>query len=905
MGAPGQDQRVPGERIYRLLLRAFPSEFRETYGDAMVEFYRDRWQGGAAALRGAARLRFWLRIAADVFAAAAAEWITVLRARWSENSSQTSTRSGGVSMGSRIWQDLHFARRTLFQRPAFAVTVLLTLALGIGANVAIFAVVNGVLLRALPFHDADRIIQLSNGDFPSTVSEPEFVDLVDAARSFTDLGAYSYTDGNITGDQEAERVRLARVTAGFFGVLAPTPYLGRGFIADEDVPGAPDVVVLSYGLWQRRFGFDSTAIGKTIVINDAPRTIVGVMPPNFDFPTSAVSVWTPLRLNRDSLWARANHYLRVIGRLAPDATVASAHAEVAALNARWIRDYPDTYNADNPLVIDVALLRERVLGPTRPYLFALLGAVGLVLLIACVNVANLLLARGEGRRRELAIRSALGASRGRIALQLSTESALLTLLGGLLGVALAYPLTRLLVASAPGQVPRLAEIRIDLPVLTFAVGVGILTGLLFGLVPVLRTMRVSALAMLGSGARSAAAVEGSGSRRTRAVLVISEIALAVIMLCGAGLFARSLVNLQRTELGFATHNVLTARLSLPRSAYESQKAVALIDALVARAGALPGVQRAAAMAWTPIVDGGGNWSIVSDAMAPATIAEAPTASPQQVTPGFFQTVSIPFVRGRDFTSADHATAPLVAIVNETMARKLWGNADPIGRRFGMFNTRSEKATVVGVVRDTRVDGVTEPVPPVMYFPHAQAQRSAYFTALNMTLLIQSTASVAALLPGVKQVVRELDPNVPLSDVRTLEEIVGSSIARHRFTTMLLSGFALLALLLASVGIYGVIAYGVSQRRYEFGVRMALGAARGRVLGLVLREGLLLVICGLALGLAGAVVCGRLLRSMLVGVTALDAPTLLAVSMCLLAAALVALLIPARTALAVDPREALG
>jgi putative ABC transport system permease protein len=895
---------VPGERVYRLLLRAFPSAFRRNYGDAMVEFYRDQWRGAASEMRGAARLRFWLRILADLVSAALGEWVNEIRSRSTENVIQGSPRPGGVTMKARLWQDVRYAGRTMFQRPAFAVTVLLTLGLGIGANVAIFAVVNGVLLRALPYRDADRIIQLSNGDSPSTVSEPELADLVRDARSFSELGAYSYTDGNVTGGAEAERVRMARVTAGFFNVLSPVPHLGRGFTSQEDVPGAPDVVVLSFGLWQRRFGFDSTAIGKTITINGTARTVVGVMPPNFDFPTSAVSVWTPLRLNPDSLWGRANHYLRVVGRLAPTATIASAHGEVAALNAGWTRDYPEFYDAANPLVVDVVALRERVLGPTRPYLFALLGAVGFVLLIACVNVANLLLARGEGRRRELAIRSALGATRGRIALQLSTESALLTLLGGAIGVGLAFPLTRLLVATAPGQVPRLAEIRIDLPVLAFAVGVCVVTGLLFGLVPMVRTLRVGALAMLSSGSRSPASVGGTSSGRTRAVLVISETALAVVMLCGAGLFARSLINLQRTELGFATDDVLTARLSLPRGAYDAQKTVAFIEALVERARALPGVQRSAAMAWTPIVEGGGNWSLVGDATVAATIRDAPTASPQQVTPGFFQAVSIPIRRGRDFTSADHAGAPLVVIVNETLGRKLWGNENPIGRQLSLFNTQSERATVIGVAGDTRVDGVTEPVPAVMYFPHAQAHRSAYFTAINMTLLVRSTAPIAGLLPGIRQIVRELDANVPLSDVRTLEEVVGSSIARHRFTTMLLSGFALLALLLAAVGIYGVVAYGVSQRRYEFGVRMALGAARGRVLALVLRDGLLLVLGGLALGMGAALATGRLLRSMLVGVSALDAPTLGVVSVCLLAAALLALIIPARHAMAVNPNESL-
>ncbi|MGH7468298.1 MAG: ABC transporter permease [Longimicrobiales bacterium] len=390
----------------------------------------------------------------------------------------------------------------------------------------------------------------------------------------------------------------------------------------------------------------------------------------------------------------------------------------------------------------------------------------------------------------------------------------------------------------------------------------------------------------------------------RALLVVSEIALAVVLLCGAGLFARALLSLQRTELGFVTRNVLTLRLSLPRATYNSARAVTFVDALVARARAMSGVSQAAAMAWTPIVDGGGNWSVLSDAMVPTTIGQSPTAAPQQVTPGFFSTLSIPFLRGRDFTDADHATAPLVVIINETLARSLWGAASPIGRRLSLSNTPTQWATVIGEVRDTRVDGVTEPAPPIMYFPHTQAQRSGYFTAVNMTLLIQNAASPAALLPAVKTAVRELDANVPVSDERSMAEIVGSSIARHRFTTLLLVGFALLALLLASVGMYGVIAYGVSQRRYEFGVRAALGATRGRVLGLVLREGLLLVSAGLALGLAGAFATGRLLRAMLGDISALDVQTVGAAALCLLTAALLALLVPARNAMAVSPTEML-
>jgi putative ABC transport system permease protein len=890
--------RVPGEQLYGWLLRLYPRSFREEYGADLLDFYRDRFR---AAVQERARipLRFWLRVYADLFTSAIAERVSEWR------NPVPSTRDidpGESAMFSSLLQDLRLAARTMLRTPGFTITVLLTLALGIGANVAIFSVVNGVLLRPLPFAEPDRIIQLAYQDEPATLSEPEVVDLTRDAKSFTNVGAYSFSDATITGGEEAEGVRMARVNAGFFRVLQPTMALGRGFTADEDLPGRADVVVLSWGLWQRRFGSERNVLGQQITISGVRRTIIGVAPQNFDYPSAAVAVWTPLRMNPDSLWGRANHYLRVIARLSPRATIASADAEVTGIKARWATAYPETYDADNPLVADVKSIRDRMLGSTQPYLLALLGAVGFVLLIVCVNVANLLISRGEARRRELAIRGALGASGRRIASTLIAESALLTAAGGGLGVGLAWPLQGLLLATAPGSIPRLAEIRIDARVLGFSIAVAILTGLLFALVPLARA-GTSALGSLGA-ARSAGQARGRGTRRVRGVLVISEIALAVVMLTGAGLFLRSLTHLQQTDLGFATDDLLTMKVRLARAAYNNTRAAAFIQELTERVQQLPGVQHSAALAWTPIVEGGGNWSVVSDAMSPTVISQTPTASPQQVTPDFFATLSIPLIRGRPFTAADREAAPLVAIVNQALARKLWGGADPLGHRLRVFDAPDGWATVVGVVGDTRADGLTEPAPPIMYFPHAQAAQSSYFTALTMTLAVKTSGSSASLVAAIKQVVRELDASVPVSDIRTMEEVVGSSIASHRFTALILTGFALLALLLAGIGIYGVIAYAVTQRRYEFGVRMALGAERASVFGLVLREGLVLTGVGLVTGVAGALVAGRFLRAMLVGVGAIDLMTLGLVSLFLLVVSLLALALPARQAIGVSPTESL-
>jgi len=804
-----------------------------------------------------------------------------------------------------VWQDFRYGARALRARPALAIISILSLALGIGANVAIFTVVEAVLLRPLPFEDAARIVQLANRDNATTLSGPELFDLRRESKTLSPIGAFAMANGNVTGGRsDAERVRVARVTAGFFEVLRPSLVVGRPFTTAEDRPGAADVVVVGRELSVRAFGSPEDAAGKTLLLNGAPRIVIGVMPAAFGYPAPGVDVWIPLALDPANPGERRNHNYRVIGRLAGSATVANAQAEVDAQRGAWQRQYPGLYDPSRPLVADVVTIGDRILGATRPYLLAMLGAVAFVLLIGCANVASLLLIYGESRRKDLAISIAMGASRSRLAMRSMSESLLLAGGGGALGAVLAVPVYRVLVALAPASIPRVGEAHVDLPVLAFALAVSIASALASGLVPLVRVFRETDSAALRSTGRSPSPAGGKSMPRMHSALVVAEVALAAVMLGGATLLARSLINLQRTDLGFSPQHVMTARVSLPRPAYDDTKAVATIQAMVARLQEMPGARRASAMAWTPIADGGGMWSIEADGRPPRSNADAPTAAPQQVTPGFFQTLSTPILRGRDFTWADGPGAQLVAIVNEGFGRLLWKSDDPLGRRFRMFAPNAQWVTIVGVVPDSRVDGIMEAAPPVMYFPHAQAGLGSYFISLDMTLAV-SYDGEAPLAPAIRRVVRDLDPNVPVSDVRTLEDVVGSTIAQQRFTSALVAGFAVLAGLLAGVGIYGVIAYGVAQRRFEIGVRMALGAARREVLGSVVRRGLGLSLAGLGIGLVGVATVGRLLGTLLYEVDVLD-PASLGVAACvLLVVTLAALVVPARRAMNVNPVEVLS
>ena len=876
--------KAPGERLYRALLHLYPASFRRRYGAEMLAFYRERRRTGGA--------RVWPRVFLDLVLSAAAERLPALRFPL------PAIPNTGFTM-----QTFRHTLRGLARTPAFTAVVLLTLALGIGANAAIFSVVNGVLLQPLPFPDPDRLVDFRHEEPYWNVSEPEFSDYRRDMRSLERLAAYTGTDLNLEGDQQPVRVVGGRVSDGFFPVMGVAPLLGRTFAPDEEKParGPAPVVLISEAVWRTHFGADPGILTREIRLNGVPRRVIGVMPDRFGLPDAEVGIWMPLRLNYDSLWTRNNHHLLLVGRLKPGATVAEANLEANLLTRRWVKDFPETYLPDQAFVAEIKPMMERVLASSRPYLVTLLAAVGFVLLIACANVANLLLIRGEARRRELGIRTALGASGSRLVAQQLTESGVLALAGGGLGLLLAWGGVRALLSLAPATLPRLELVKLDGRVLLFTLAVSLGTGLLFGLLPALRASRGDAASALRDGARSTS----RGGSRMRRGLVMGEVALAVVMLSGAGLLVRSLLSLQQTDIGFDDSGILTARVNLPPLNYDTDaKAIATIAQIEERVRALPGVVSAGTMGWTPVVDGGGTWSISIDGSEAAQIASAPNADPQQVTPGYFGTLGVRMVRGRAFTEQDREDAPLVAIVNEAMAKALWPGQDPVGHTLKMYGTQGAWVTVVGVARDILSRGVGKTTPPTMMFPYAQAGKSAYFVPRQVTLAVKTTGNPEALGPAVSRIVHQLDPGAPVSEVRSMEAVMGTALASRRFTTVLLGWFAALALLLAGVGIYGVIAYGVSQRTYEIGLRQALGADRGSVLGLIVSEGLRLTGVGLLIGLAGTLAAGQLIRSMLVNVKATDPVTLAGVALVLAAVAALASWIPARRAMAVSPTEAL-
>jgi putative ABC transport system permease protein len=799
-------------------------------------------------------------------------------------------------------QDARYALRGILARPAFSAIIIATLALGIGANASIFSVVNAVLLRPLPYREPERIMTLQHEDPYWNVSEPEFHDYATSVPAFARVAAFTGGSGTLQVGDQPLKISAARVSDGFFQILGVAPIMGRTFAPEEDRPNAPRVVILSHALWVTAMGADPTAVGKQLMLNGIPRTVVGVMPAGFDFPSHDIAIWTPLRLNPDSLWTRNNHYLRLLAQLRPGVSREQALAQTMALDRQWLADYPGIYQVSKPILPVLKPIREEFVGESRPYLIALIGAVGFVLLVACVNVANLLLARGESRRRELAIRAALGASRRRLITQALTESGILALVGGALGLIIAAVTQRALIALAPPSIPRLESAHVDGMVLLFTLAVSLLTGIVFGVLPAQRAARGDPAGTLKDGGKSQG--QHGATSFARRALVVSEVALAVMMLTGSGLMLRSLWSLQATDMGFDQVNALTARISLPSQSYKPAQRVRFYDDLVTRLRAAPGVKHAAMMYWTPVVDGEDGWSIMIDGRVIKNIGDSPTATPEQVTPGYFAAMGIPLVSGRLFEERDRMGTPYVCVVNETMAKQLWPGENAVGHTIKMFDSVAPWVTVVGVVRDIRQTGAQGKVPLTMFFPYAQAESSAYYTPASMTVLLRTSGDPVALAGSVRQAVHELDATVPVSDVRTLDDAVGSAFAGRRFSTLLLAGFALLALALTGIGIYGVISYGVSQRTYEIGLRMAMGAGAGAVLRLVISEGVRLAVIGLAIGLAGGVALSLIARSLLVGVAAFDAPTMLTVSGVLLAVAALASFVPARRAVGVSPTEAL-
>ena len=880
------ERRGWGERVYRLLLRLYPQDFRAQYGRAMQDFHRDRV--AEARRQGTSMSALWARTVIDVASSALAERIR--------------TTVPGAVAREQIAQDVGYAWRGIARRPSFSLIVVGTIALGVGANAAIFSVVNGVLLRPLAYPHAERLISFGHEAPHWLTSDPDFLDYHREMRSLDGLAAYTRREATLVSSPsgEPQRVRAVRASEDFFPVLGVTPMMGRTFVSDEYNSRIAQVVVLSYSLWQRQFGGDPRIVGRAISIEGAPRTVVGVMPQFFGFPEARTDLWMPLpRFNPDSLGDRTNHYLFMVARLETGMSIERARAEANTIAKRIMHDHPENFDPQRPIVPHLTSVREDLVGGTRPYLMALLAAVGFVLLIACANVANLLLVRGESRQREMALRSALGASERRLLAQVLIETSVLAFVGGALGLLVAWAGDRALIALAPASIPRLDAIGIDWRVLTFTGTVAILTGLCIGVLPAWRAARGNAVDALKDGGRGV--VTRRAGRAVRRSLVVVEVALAVVTLAGAGMLLRSLWHLQSSDLGFDPRATLTAKVALSAREYNGVRSTLFFDQLLGRLRQLPGVQAAGAAAWLPVVDAGGLWGLQQEGKPAAD--RWPTAVPQHVTTGYFRAMGIPIIAGRDFAADDRLGSPFVAIVSKAFAERVWPGENAIGRRFRLAGP-SPLMTVVGIAGDFRSRSFGDTPEPTMYFPYAQAAKSAYFAPLAMAILLRVDGDPLTMERSLRDAVRSIDRSVPVSDVRTLEAVVGTSVSMRRFNTALLAGFALLALALAGIGTYGVISYGVAQRSHEIGVRMALGAESRSVLLLVMSEGMQLCATGLVAGLIASAAVGRAISALLVGVAAVDTPTIVATALALAIVATIASAMPARRALGVNPSETL-
>jgi putative ABC transport system permease protein len=803
-------------------------------------------------------------------------------------------QKGGLQMEA-LWQDLRYGWRAWRKQPGFAFIALLTLALGIGANTAVFSVVNAALLRPLPYAQPERLVMISESDAQQKVqsmaaSGPNFVDWRSQARSFERMAVFVGEENfNLTGEASPERVTGATVSEDFFPTLGVTPALGRAFVSEETRPGAPPVVVLSHALWQRRYGGDRGIIGQAIRVNGENATIVGVMPPQFQYPAEA-EIWLPFASALDQL-NRSLYMLKVVGRLKTGVTLAQARTELDSIAQRLAQQYPETNKGRG---VYLQSLQDGVVGDVKSALYVLLGAVLFVLLIVCANVANLLLGRAAVRQRELAIRAALGARRIRLLRQLLVESLLLAFSGGALGLLLAFWGTNLLFKLNPAVVPGVTSFTLDVRVLGFTLLASLLTGVLFGLAPAWQMSGTDLHAALQSNGRGSA----TGKHRLSSALVVAETALALVLLVGAGLLIKSFWRLINVETGFEAENVLTVQLQLPEKDYAEQPRVAAFyDQLLQRIQTLPGVQAAGLVNTLPMI-GVFMQGLTVEGAPPQTSGRQPITAFRVATPGYFGALDIPLLSGRAFQASDRAETAGVVIVDQMTARRHWTEGQALGKRIKLGGPQSPWLTVIGVVGDVRYHGLEYKIFPTVYVPHAQSPFR------GMMLAVRTAAEPLALVTAVKGEVAALDRNLPVAKIQTLAQIVSGSVTQQRFNLMLLGAFAALALALAAVGIYGVIAYAVTQRTREFGIRLAVGAQTGDVLRLVIGQGIKLVFIGVLLGLGGALALTRLMKTLLFNVSATDPLTFVVIALILLGVALLACWIPARRATRVDPLVAL-
>ncbi|MGD0757366.1 MAG: ABC transporter permease [Candidatus Sulfotelmatobacter sp.] len=807
-----------------------------------------------------------------------------------------------------MFEDLRYSLRVLARSPSFTLVAVLGLALGIGANSAIFTAMNAVLLRPLPYKQAEQLVLLwqlnrHNGDHEIKASAPDYLDLKEQNSVFQDIAAFNANSGlglNLSGADQSgadqngvshpARISATSVTGNLFSVLGVTPALGRSFLPDEERPGSAPVCILSHDLWRRRFGSDPKIIGKTVTLNSEVWTVVGVMPAGFRFPQS-VDLWVPAMVRSTARTKRAQHYLGVIARLKPGLSLDHAQAELNSLARRMELQYPET-NAG--LGITLVPLRTQITGNIRPALLVLFGATAFVLLIACTNLANLLLVRATVRQAEMSLRLALGASRTRLVRQLLTESALLGVLGGVLGLILAFAGTRLLLNHSPSNLPRTNEIAVDGRVLAFTLGLSVFTAVIFGMVPALQASKPDLIRTLKVGGSGFAM--GHGWQRLRLLLVASEMALALVLLIGASLMIRSSFRLQEVNIGLDPRNVLTMDTTLTVDRYPAPRQIAFYRSVVERIGALPGVTSVGAVDNLPL-GGSDVHSFGIEGRSAWDPGNEPSGEFGVVTPQYFNAIGIPLAKGRYFTEGDGDETPRVAIINEAVASRYWPQEDPLGKKITIDFER-EPREIVGVVGNVRHLGIDQQEPMQVYIPHSQRGGAA------MYLVVRATSDPLNLVPSIRAAVEAVDHDQPVYDIQTMEQRLSDSVSPRRFNMLLLGIFAAIALLLAGGGTYGVMSYFVTQQTHDIGIRMAMGADQVKVLTLVVGKGLVILFSALTIGIAVALAFSRVMSGLLFGISTLDLPSILGASLLLTTVGLLACYIPARRASRVDPVVAL-
>jgi putative ABC transport system permease protein len=801
--------------------------------------------------------------------------------------------------------DLRHGLRTLVRNPGFSTIAILLLALGIGANTAIFSVVDAVLLRPLPYQDSSRIMQIWHvppaKSFPGmtlfSVSPANYLDWQRQNHSFEEMAAYGGTNFNVGGKERPEAIQGAAVAPGFFSILGVHPLLGRTFSQEEDHPGQGHVVVLGYALWRDHFGADPGILGRSIVLNGETYSVIGVMSPNFRFPSFA-QLWTPLAWTDEKRAVRGNHNYLVIGRLQSGVDVRAAQAEMSAISTRLEQLYPED---DKGWGATIRPLREQLVGDVRPALLVLLGAVAFVLLIACANVANLVLGKILARKKEIAIRSALGATRAAILRQVLAETVLLSLAGGALGLFLASFGTTLIVKFLADRLPRFTEIALDVPVLAFAVFLALFAGIVAGLLPALRFTKTDVNEALKQGQSRGSSDSGS---KTRGLLVVSEVALSLVLLIGAGLMVRTLWQLSNIQPGFDPQGVLTMSVSVPANIFATPSAqVAFFERVLQQVRTTPGVESAGAIDDLPMGNGGSHQPVAIEGQPVVPMADQPEVDVRLVSPGYLRTMRVPLLRGRDLTDSDVAGRTPTVLISESMARRFWPNENPLGKHLTLTFYPDAVREIVGVVGDVKLDSLDENRPvATVYWPLDQifASPSEPWRSFGMSLTVRLSVDPMAAASAVTSAVHQVDPEAPVIDVISMNELISRSLSPQRSNMLLLAAFAGLALLLTAVGIYSVLSYAVRRRVREIGIRMALGASHSDVLRMVVADGMKPILLGVGIGFAVALALGRVVSSLIYGVLPTDPLTFAAVALLLVAVGLLATAVPAYRATSVEP-----